>query len=1040
MNLASLSIKRPIFITCIVILMLALGYLSLKKMAVDLFPNITFPVVTVTTPYPGAGPKEIEISVSQPLEEQMSTLPGIKRLRSVNREGVSTVIAEFTLETDIKYAEQLIRDRLAAARRKLPTDVEESIVRRIDPADQPIVVVSLTADLPPAKLFDLANETLRPKIEQINQVGLVEVVGGRKREIRVSLDRNKLKSHEISASMVSSRIKASGQDVPAGKVGENKKETVIRTVGEFKSLKDIEGTIVNFFANDVPVSVGQVGTVSDSLEDEKNRTYVNTKPALVFNVFRQSGANTISVVDAIRKRVGQINEELKTTNPGAELIVVRDGSRNIRANVDDVKESIAIGIFLTILVVFFFLANGRSTLITGLALPNSLLGSFILMSAAGFSINVMSLLALSLAVGLLVDDAIVVRENIFRHVELGRSPIEAALFGTNEVSLAVVATTLTVIAVFGPIGFLNGVVGQFFKEFGLTVCFAMAISLFDALTIAPMMSAYFAGSPHTQKKTGLWDRTMGSVLRSFSKFQDRLEDLYVSILHRTLKRPLLVIFSGILLFAVSLVLAKFVPKTFLPPQDFGEFLVALDMPPGTDLDSMSEIAHKTNDIIRANKEVKTTVLSVGNREGEPNIAEFFVELVPTKQRSVNTTQFKDRLREQLKAVYVANPLVKDVDMVAAGQRPFNVNLIGNDLDQLEKYSTKVFEVLKKNPNLKDVDISFRPGKPEFQVVLDNRRAQSLGVSSTQAGLELRTQIEGSTPAVYREDGKEYKIRVRLQDDQRNLKNSFGQTFVPNINNTLVKLSNVADPFETTSPANINRQDRGRYISIAADVSPTGPGMSGATQDVINVITKDLPLPSGVHYAFVGQAENFKELLDNMVLAAGLGILFIYLVLASLYESFITPFTIMLVLPLAACGAFIALFVTGKSLDIFSMIGCIMLLGIATKNSILLVDYTNQLIREGMERSEAIIRAGKIRLRPILMTTFALIAGMIPIAVGLNEASRQRTSMGIAIIGGLISSTLLTLVIVPASYSYIDRFRIWSSAVAKRLVGNAPDHN
>ncbi len=1037
MNLAALSIKRPTFITCVVILMLALGYMALKKMAVDLFPNVTFPIVTVTTPYPGAGPKEVEISVSQPLEDEMSTLPGIKTLRSINREGVSTVVAEFVLETDIKYAEQQVRDRLSSARRKFPDDVEESIIRRIDPADQPILAVTLTADLPEAALFDLADEVIRPKIEQVNQVGLVDIYGGRKREIRVELDRAKLKSHEISASMVANRIKVAGQDVPGGKVDEGKMETVIRTVGEFKTLKDIEGTIVNFFANDVPVSVGEVGVVKDTLEDEKTRTFVNGKKGLIFNIYRQSGANTIAVVKSVRARVAKINEELKATHPGAEMAVVRDGSKNIKANVDDVNESIIIGIILTILVVYFFLGNGRSTFITSLALPNSLLGAFILMGAAGFSVNVMTLLALSLAVGLLVDDAIVVRENIYRHIEMGKTPIKAALEGTNEVSLAVVATTLTVIAVFGPIAFLQGVVGQFFKEFGLTICFAMAISLFDALTIAPMMSAYFAGDVHGKKDTtSLWARTMGRALTAFDRFQTQLENGYEKILIKTLAHPIKTLLLGLGVFVLSLVAAKFVPKTFLPAQDTGEFSVGLDMPPGTSLDSMSQTAQKIDEIVRSHKEVRTAVLTTGSRDGEANIAEMFVELVPARERNKNTSEVKDAIREGLKDFAYANPKVKDFDAVGAGQRPFNVNIIGDDLGALEKYTAQVFEKIRHNPALKDPDISYRPGKPEFQIVLDNKKSERMGVSGNLLGLELRTQIEGAKPAVFRENSREYDIRVRLKDDQRNLKNDFAQVYVPNINNTLVKLSNVAQPVETTGPANINRQDRGRYVQISADIAPDGPGMAGATQLVRDIISKELPLPPGMRYAFVGQAENFAELMQNMLVAAGLGVLFIYLVLASLYESFVTPFTIMLVLPLAACGAFYALLISGKSLDLFSMIGCIMLLGVATKNSILLVDYTNQMLAEGMNRRDAIIRAGKVRLRPILMTTFALIAGMIPIAVGLNEASKQRTSMGIAIIGGLISSTLLTLVVVPAAFSYVDRFRVWIGKFSAKIAGTA----
>ncbi|MBI3557771.1 MAG: efflux RND transporter permease subunit [Deltaproteobacteria bacterium] len=1022
MSLWTLSIKRPIFISCVVFSIIAVGWLSLQRLAVDMFPNVTFPVVTVSTPYPGAGPKEVETLVSKPLEDEISTLTGIKTLSSINREGISTVIAEFTLETDVKYAEQQIRDRVSSVKSKLPRDIKEAVVRRIDPADQPIIILSLTANLSEGQIFDLANETLRPRIESVNQVGLVEVVGARKREIHVDLDRGKLKSHELSANQVASRIAAAGQDVPIGKVDEGTKAIVFRALGEFRALKQIDQTIVSFFGNDVPVTVGDVGRVTDTLEDEKARTFINGKKAVQLLVYRQSGANTIAVSTDVRKRIAKLNEQLKTSQGAPEIQIVRDTSKFIRANVLDVKESILIGVALTVLVVFFFLGNVRSTLITGLALPNSLLGAFVLMAVAGFTVNVMTLLALSLAVGLLIDDAIVVRENIFRHAEEGMSPVEAATKGTAEVALAVVATTLTVIAVFGPIAFLNGVVGQFFKEFGLTICFAMVISLFDAFTMAPMLSAYLGGAAGRKS----------SFSQAIDRVHQRMELIYERVIKFTLRRPFFILGSSAVIFVLSLVAVGYVPKTFLPPQDYGEFEVGIELPPGTNLGAMTDVAVQVDQVIRGNPEVATSLLIVGGRASEANSAQFFVELVPSGRRKVDTSKFKDRLRSQLVPFAYANPMVKDIDAVAGGVRPFNVNIIGTDLEELEKVANAVFAKIRNHPGLKDPDISFRPGKPEFQVALDNRRAEGMGISSMSLGQELRAQIEGVKPAVFRENGLEYDVRVRLQPDQRNLRAGFNGTYIPNINNTLVKLSTVASPVEAEGPADIRRQDRGRYIQISADLTPGGVGMGQVMKDVRTIFEQDVRLPAGMRYQFVGQAENFTELVANMLMASGLGILFIFLVLASLYESFVTPFTIMLVLPLAACGAFIALFITHNSLDIFSMIGCIMLLGIATKNSILLVDYANQLVQSGVDRREAMLRAGKTRLRPILMTTVALISGMLPVAIGLNEASKQRVSMGVAVIGGLMSSTLLTLVVVPAAFSYVDRFRVWSGKGLQRI--------
>jgi HAE1 family hydrophobic/amphiphilic exporter-1 len=1037
MNLAELSIKRPAFITCIILIMLALGLFSMKKLGVELFPDVTFPVVAITTPYPGAGPAEVETLVSKPLEDEISTLSGIKRLSSINQEGVSVVIAEFSLETDVKFAEQQIRDRVSSTKRKLPTDIKEPVIRRMDPADLPIMTFSVKADLPASELYDLANEMIRPRLEQVNQVGLVEVTGGRKREIRVILDRNKLKAREISATQVAQRLAQAGENVPAGKVEEGNSETVFRTLGQFKSIKDIQSTIVSFYGNDVPTSIKDLGHVEDTLADENTRNYVNGNRSLFLDAYKQSGSNTIAVADGLLKKVKKINDELKTLPGKGYIEVVRDSSVFIRANVDDVKESIIIGIVLAVVVVFFFLANGRSTIITGLALPNSLLGAFILMYVAGFSINTMSLLALSLSVGLLIDDAIVVRENIFRHIEMGKPPKEAALFGTAEVRLAVIATTMTVIAVFGPVGFLKGIVGQFFKQFGLTICFAMMISLFDALTIAPMLSAYFAGSMH-QNSDSLWGRTVGKMLAGFNRFQEGLENKYESILKYTLAHPLKVLFMSFVIFLICLASVAFTTRTFLPPQDNGEFSVSFDLPPGTSLEKTDSLAKEMDAVIRSNKEVLVSAVSVGKNDGSVNQGSMYVRLIPAKERSLNTSQVKDAIRKQFEKFAYANPKVSDYDAFGSGQRPFTLNILGFDQKQLEKIGMEVFEKLKKNPALKDADVNFRTGKPEFQIVPNLNKMQMLGISSINLGQELRSQIEGVTPAKYRQSGVEYDVRIRVEEDQRNLKKYFNSIYVPNINFNLIRLSDVAEGVETTGPSKITRQDRARYVSIGADITP-GYGLGNVMSEVDKMFREEYKLPEGMRYAFVGQAESFQELGENMMIALLFGILFIYLVLTSLYESFVTPFTIMLALPLAICGSFAALCLTRQSLNIFSMIGTIMLLGVATKNSILLVDYANQLIRDGKSRADAILTAGKTRLRPILMTTMALIAGTLPVALGLNEASRQRTSMGVAIIGGLISSTLLTLVVVPAAYSYIDRFRVWSKKwMSKIFVSKEPE--
>jgi len=1039
MHIAELSIKRPIFITCLVLLILTAGIFFSQKLGIDLLPNVNFPYVIVLTQYPGAGPQEVETLVTKVLEDEISGIQGIQNMRSESHEGYSFILVEFNLDTDVRYDLQLVRDRVSTARPKLPTDSKEPSIRAFNPGDQPVQVVTLRADLTDAELFDLAKEVITPRFEQVNQVAQVDILGARKREILVELDRDRLNARDVFAFQVARQINNVGKNIPVGKTADDAKQTVYRALGEFRTLDDIKNTVVRYTGNEFAVSIADLGRVVDTLEEEKSRTFVNGQRGLLFYIYRQSGANTVEVADHLTRRVGDINAQIKGRKGSPELSIVRDGARAIRDNVTDVKESIFFGILLTILVVWFFLGSVRATLVTGLALPTSLLGAFVLMYAMGFTINMMTLLALSLTVGLLIDDAIVVRENIFRHIELGHSPKEASLLGTRQVTMAVLATTLTILAVFGPIAFLQGLVGRYFKEFGLTICFAMIVSLFDAMTIAPMLSAYFIGAPDHGKSTGnplvRFSRSMASVSEAFQAW---LERSYDRVLRYAMRSPVKVVFGSLLIFAGSLFVAyRYVPKTFFPVQDDGEFTISLELPAGVSLDATARASAEIDRRIRSHREVKTTVLTVGNANGEMNKANFFVTLVPRKERTLPTSAFKDLLRADLKPWAWTRVKVRDTDPVGSGARPFNLSIAGNDFAQVRATALKLLERIRNHPALKDVDVNISEGNPEFQVVIDKAKTQELGVASDMVGIELRTQIEGSIPAVFREGGREYDIRVRVREDQRDLRKAYSQIRVPNINGAFIPLTRVSAPREATGLASINRENRTRYVMVTADMAAGGPGIGTARADVIALLDGQADggaykVPMGVTYGFFGQATYYRELIVNMALAISLGVLFIFLVLSSLYESFVTPFTIMLVLPLAVSGGFLALGIFHKSLDIFSMIGGILLVGVATKNSILLVDRAVQLLGEGASREDAIREAGRNRLRPILMTSFALIAGMIPIAVGLNEASSQRVSMGILLIGGLISSTLLSLVVIPAVFASIDRFRAWSSALLYRV--------
>ncbi|WP_033108884.1 efflux RND transporter permease subunit [Leptospira interrogans] len=1054
MNIAHLSIKRPIFICSIVLLMLLTGWVAMGRMGVDLFPDVNIPVVSVATIYPGAGPEEIEELISKPLEEELSSISGLKKISSRNQEGVSVVFGEFTLDTDIKYAEQQFRDKVGLVKPKLPTGIKEPKVVRFDPADQPIVRLALFADLDQAKLYDLAKETVKARLEQVQGVGSVKLIGGTRREIQIELDRNKLISYQMPTVVIANRLKTAGLNVPVGKFESGSKETSYRTLGRYESLSQIENTIVSF-SGEVgnAVLIKQLGTVRDGTEDEETIGYLwasqgegveekvsfltkignffkgkkensataikETKPALFIDVYKQSGANTVSVADEVLKRIGKLNEGIQNLEGKPKIRLIRDGSKWIRYNVEDVTEAIVIGILLAVITVYFFLGNFRSTVITGLALPNSMLGAFVLMWTMGFTINVMTLLALSLAVGLLVDDAIVVRENIFRKLEEGKGVMEAAETGTTEVTLAVIGTSLTVIAVFLPVGFLSGIVGQFFKQFGLTVVFAMLISLFDGLAVAPMLSAYFAGKIDHNAKPN-------KAVELFDKFQTWLERQYGKVMKVALKRPGIVLLLSLGIFILSILSLKLVKSTFLPANDQGEFLVTLDLPPGTSLNGTKQVADQVLEVLKKIPEMEMIAVTIGKPDGgEPNAGTLAITLVDSKKRKLTTTQVKDQIRELLKPFEYARPAVSDYSAVGGGiQYPFQLVIKGENLGEMEAYSKKVLTKLKSLSDLADLDTDYRAGKPEYQIHLDNMKMQLVGVLPGVAGSELRYQIAGDEVSKFYDRGIEYVVKMRLRPDQRNLRMAYTQTKVPNIANKLIPLSAISVGKETAGPSRINRIDRARTIVINANLAPGG-AVQDATRIADEILRKELPPPPGIRYNFQGQSEDFKELLANIVLAFGLALVFIYLVLASLYESFITPVTILFAIPPAISGAFFALALTREMLNLFSMIGLILLMGLVAKNSILLVDYAMQAIREkGMSRNDAIYEAGLVRLRPILMTSLAMIMGTVPIALGFGEAAKSRTAMGIAIIGGLILSTVVTLVVVPSIFGFIDRFREW----------------
>lgn len=1047
MNFAILSLKRPILISCLVILMIVGGIVSMFTLPVDLYPKVDTPYVVVTINYPGAGPQEVETVVTKPVEDELASLEGVKKMKSTSQNSISLIEIEFKLGMNPDVMEQKVRDRVSLAQQKFPRAVKNPVIQKMDFSSASILTITVRSKkLDVTRITDWIDKELKPQISQVPKVGKIEILGGRKREIHVQLDASKLEKYRIPLVTVSEELARSGENVPGGTIKTGDHEFNVKNLGEFSSLDSILNRLIAFRGGEAPVRVRDLGAVEEGASKETSRSFHNNEKVVLIEVYKQSGANVIQVTDLVKKRVDELSEILKQQNSDLEVRVVRDGAKEIRDNVWDVQESILIGIFLTVVVVYLFLGSFRSTLITGLALPNSLLGAFILISLFGFSINVMTLLALSLAVGLLVDDAIVVRENIFKHLEAGKTPLRAALDGTNEVKMAVIATTFAILSVFGAVGFMQGSTGQWFQEFGLTVCFAMIISLFDALTIAPMLSAYWGGG-HVEKKENFLSKLVYPfewIAKKFDKFQSWMEKVYKGSLHRILIHP---IKSTVLCtsFAFSLFyVAGFLPSTFFPDSEVPEFSLDIELPTGLTLDATQKVLSNLQESFKNVDGVRDFIASVGNANEEVNIGKIWAILKSPNERSLKSSEIKAKYREIIKSKLKEFPEGTSVRLSGGGMgtSPYEISILANTHEEVKKYGTIVYNQLVKENILKDLNSTLKPGKPEVVVKIDQAKAQRFGVSESLVGNEIRGRIEGIESARYRDNGREYDIRVKINHGSDDFLKNMKNILVPNINLLPVQLSDFATTVQTEGDNKFMRTNRSSSLKISANL-PEGVGL-GQVVERTREIFKELKIPPTVRYIFEGEAESFEDMGSSMLMTFGFGILLIYLVLASLYESFFIPVIVMSALPLAIGGAFVSLLIAGQGLDMYSIIGMLLLMGVATKNSILLVDTVMEKIREeeGNEINmlEIVTHSSVQRLRPILMTSLALIAGMIPIAIGLNEASAQRTSLGNAVIGGTISSTALTLILVPALLMLVKKKMIETAFKSSKRMKAVDDLN
>ncbi|MDR2395533.1 MAG: efflux RND transporter permease subunit [Endomicrobium sp.] len=1093
MNLAKIAIKRPTFIIALLMVFVILGAVSLNKLSVRMFPDVEFPYVLIMTSYPGAGVAEIEQLVSKPIEDAVSGVSALKHVSSINQDNMSVVFCEFQLSKNPDIATQEVRDKVGQIRLDLPDDIKEPVIMKADINSLPIGTISLKAKgLTPKQMYDFADDVVSKDLAQVSGVSQINIIGGQKREIHINADKNKLKNYELTLTSLAAKIKSNSLNIPAGKVNRGANEVEFRTLGEFRSVAQINDVVVNFLGNDRRVTVGDVAAVEDGVEKEVSRARIDIKkngnfasePALLLQIYRQAKGNDVAISDGIKKKIAEVNQKYLQYDGRPQLTMISDSAHGVRMNIENVKSTIIEGVFLAIIVVYLFLASWRSTFITALSLPNSLIGSFVFMYAFGFSLNVLSLMALSLAVGLLIDDAIVVRENIFRHYEEGSNPIKAALDGTNEVTLAVIATTSTVIAVFLPVAFLSGVMGQFFKEFGLTVVFAMFISILDALTIAPLLSAYMI--PDHNAKKAKKGKPQEFIIKIFRKFTVEWFNLCFNILERAYKKLILfivkakvvdfefgknknrfsiswkfttlIIAAFIFIFTIS-VAKKYLKATFMPAAEWGEFNINLQSKPGTSLDQMDRYTRQVEEILMNDPNIELVSVAVGQSGMFSNLASqssMYVKMIPAEskgeffglfskkknknisKRTRSSSQMKDYLREVFKEKFGDELEVSIVrqSVGGGGESEFIMELNGDNIDVLYDVSQVLIKRFKEIPYFVDVHSNYKIGKPEVQIQMDPKKMEDYGVSSVVVGNEVRAMIDGALAGKFRDNGLEYDIKVRFAQDQQDIAQNLDAIYINNVNNKLVKLKNVASLKMAEGPTQIFREDRVRYISVEGNLAAGGT-INEIQKEAIRIFNEEKSKPENleqwkhVRFGLFGNAEDMAEMFKSIIIAAGLSLIFIFMVLASLYESIITPFTIMIALPLAIIGGLLALLMVRQPIDMFTLIGMIMLLGIVAKNSILLVDYIQQQMRDGLNIDDAIIKAGIVRLRPILMTSFALIAGMLPTALGLSEVGQFRKGMGIVVIGGVISSTVLTLIVVPAIFEYMDKLRLFLRRLAKR---------
>ena len=1052
MWLTRVSINNPVFAAMIMLALMVIGLLATFRMKVEEFPNIEFPFVVVNTVYSGASPEVIETDITKKIEDQVNTIAGVKEVTSVTQQGLSQVIVQFDLNIPSDVAAQNVRDKLALVTPTFRDEVTTPIVAQYNPADAPVVSVTFRSDkMSLRELSTYLDNTVKKQLQTVTGVGRVDILGGRQRQIRVLLNPTQMNAYKVSVNQISNALRSENVELPVGTINNQNQEMVIQVNGLVKTPNEFNQIIVAQNRSStgaiVPVYLSQVAQVVDGQAEAESASLQNGQPAVAMDIIKMSDANVIDVVDKTQQRLAEIQATLP---PGVTMTVVADSSKSIRGSLNNVVRTLIEGAILAVFIVWLFLGSWRSTIITGLTLPISLLGTLAAIWTFGFSINMMTLLALALCIGLLIDDAIVVRENIVRHVGMGKHHRQAALDGTQEIGLAVLATTLVIVAVFLPVAFMGGIIGRFFYQFGVTVSTAVLLSLFVSFTLDPMLSSIWPDPDSVHQhdrlnvRVSFRKRPIAWLLAGFQRLLDRLTNLYSHILAWSLRHRLITVLIAIGSLVAAFFAVGLVGKEFVPQADMNEIKVKFETPVNANLDYTQQKAAQVNAVLQSFPEVTNTYATVnamsysGNNRVQVNVS-----LVPKDERTRGLDALNRAMREQLQQVggIKVTSVAAAAMAVSGGLKPIMISIKGNDLTELQRLSNEFMQKLSNVNGLVDLESTLKQPKSMVNVTINREAANDAGLSIGQIGQALRPLLAGDNVSTFKDDnGNNIDVNVRLNDDNRQTISQLQSMYLSssrmdsNGQPILIPLSQVANFSETLGAPQINRRSLFREVVVQANTDGRPAGDIGA--DITN-IQNEMKLPPGYSFAVQGSNKDMAESIGYATTALGLAIVFIYMLLGSQFNSFLYPVAIMASLPLSLIGVFFALFLFGSSLNMFSIIGIIMLMGLVCKNAILLIDFIKESLSNGLSRTESIMLAGQTRLRPILMTTAAMVMGMVPLALGIGEGSEQQAPMAHAIIGGVITSTLLTLIVVPVIYTYLDDgkqrfFRLFAKKKTKTL--------